>query len=79
MKKNIIILILLLNSVSFAQNLTKMQDNSCGTAEATEEEMEVNFYYGNNDKLKQKYDSLAAIYGNVSNNPNCGSLQTMCD
>ncbi len=70
MRKNLIIIMLLLSSVSFAQNLTKVQDNTCGTTEAIEAEMQAKFYYGNNDRLQEKYDSLVKIYGNVASNPN---------
>jgi hypothetical protein len=71
MKKYLIILLLLLSSIrGFAQKLVNIEDNnSCGTIEATENEMQAKFYYGNNDRLQKKYDSLAKIYGNVSNNP----------
>ncbi len=65
---------LLIANICFAQKLPTptepVSSDICGTPEPSQKEMEVNFYYGNNDKLKQKYDSLAAIYGNVSSNPN---------
>ena len=71
MKKYLILLLLLLSSaLGFAQKLVNVEGNSCATIEATEEEMQAKFYYGNNDKLRQKYDSLATIYGNVASNPN---------
>ena len=66
------IILMLINSLSFSQKLVAIpQDiDKCGTSEATEEEMQKKFYYGNNDKLKQRYDSLAKIYGNVAGSPN---------
>ncbi len=75
MKKYLTILILLLSgyNTSLAQKLIlplKMIDNSCGTTETTEQEMQTKFYYGNNDRLQEKYDSLVAIYGTPSGNTN---------
>ncbi len=72
-KYNFLIILMLICSLGFSQKLMTpipQEDNKCGTLEATDEEMQAKFYYGNNNRLKQRYDSLTTIYGNVSSNPN---------
>ena len=64
---------MIISFLSFSQKLVSplpQEIDNCGTQEATEEEMQKKFYYGNNDKLNQRYDSLTKIYGNVANTPN---------